>query len=190
MATLKNKGMCFRTAILMAICGGVLLLNGCAERKVRAFPWATAVLVRPIAPTANPNANADAADLAPDFRVEPPASPARIFALKPVPPRPRPNVPAATETLAAGKSAGLVPELSAQETAVAKEQVAESIAIAEKNVASARGKNLTASQSDVLAKIAGFLAEAREASGEGDWARARNLAKKAQILSEDLVAAL
>ncbi|GAC1631909.1 MAG: hypothetical protein NVS9B14_04480 [Candidatus Acidiferrum sp.] len=73
---------------------------------------------------------------------------------------------------------------------MAKGQVAESIALAERNVATAHGKKLSPAQTDVLSKIAGFLAEAREASGEGDWARARNLAKKAQILSEDLVASL
>jgi hypothetical protein len=83
-----------------------------------------------------------------------------------------------------------VPQLSPQETAVAKEQTAESISVAEKNLAVARGKTLTPAQADVASKIVGFVSEAREASGEGDWARARTLARKAQILSEDLVASL
>jgi len=54
----------------------------------------------------------------------------------------------------------------------------------------ARGRKLSPTQSDIVSKINSFVAEAREASGAGDWARARNLAKKAQILSEDLVASL
>ena len=168
----------------------LLLLSGCAERRARAIPWATAVLVRPIPPVAHSNNPAGAVDIDPDLHVEPPLNGARIFSARPVPPRPRVNASGAAEQTAAGKSQVLVPQLSPQETAVAKEQVAESIALAERNMAAARGKNLSPSQADVLSKIAGFIAEAREAGGEGDWARARNLAKKAQILAEDLVASL
>jgi hypothetical protein len=82
----------------------------------------------------------------------------------------------------------LVPELSPQETAAAKQQFAESVTVVEKNLAAGRGKNLTAAQTDLVSKVNAFISEAREANGEGDWARARNLAKKAQILSEELVA--
>lgn len=168
----------------------MLLLSGCAERKVRAFPWATAVLVRPLPPVARPDDAATAAvDIDPDFRVGAPLGASRVFAVRTAPPRPRTATPTATEPANPGKTAAeLVPELSPQETAAAKEQVAASISIAERNVAAARGKNLSPAQADVLSKIAGFVAEAREAAGEGDWARARNLAKKAQILSEDLIA--
>jgi hypothetical protein len=84
----------------------------------------------------------------------------------------------------------LVPELSPQETAAAKAQFAESVAIVEQNLATAQRRKLTPAQSDVVSKINGFVAEAREASGEGDWGRARNLAKKAQILSQDLASSL
>lgn len=168
----------------------MLFLSGCAERKARAFPWATAVLVRPIPPVAHVSAAPNAAvDIEPDFRVEAPASAARIFSVRAAPSRPHTTASAAADPVSAGKPADLVPELGAQETAIAKEQVAASIAIAERNVAAARGKKLSPAQTDVLSKIAGFAAEAREAAGEGDWARARNLAKKAQILSEDLIAA-
>lgn len=169
----------------------MLLMSGCAERKARAFPWATAVLVRPLPPTVHSNESATpTADIDADFRVEAPASASRIFSGRTAPLRPRSNAPAAAEPVGAGKAADLVPELSPQETAAAKEQVAASIAIAERNAAAARGKNLSPAQADVLSKIAGFVAEAREAAGEGDWGRARNLAKKAQILAEDLAASL
>ncbi len=169
----------------------MLLMSGCAERKARAFPWATAVLVRPLPPVVrSSDAATPTADIDADFRVEAPASASRIFAARSVPPRPRSATPTAAEPVGAGKAADLVPELSPQEIAAAKEQVAASIAIAERNAAAARGKNLSPAQADVLSKIAGFVAEAREAAGEGDWGRARNLAKKAQILSEDLAASL
>lgn len=177
-----------RRALAVTGCTTLLLLSGCAERKVRAIPWATAVLVRPIPPAAHSSNLAEAVD--PDLRVEPPLNGARIFSVRPVPPRPHVNTPGATEQTASGKSPVLAPQLSSQETAVAKEQVAESIALAERNMAAARRKHLSPSQADVLSKVAGFILEAREAGGEGDWARARNLAKKAQILAEDLVASL
>jgi hypothetical protein len=38
--------------------------------------------------------------------------------------------------------------------------------------------------------VRSFLAEAREAAHVGDWTRASNAAKKAQVLSEELAASL
>lgn len=174
------------------LCGSLagILLSGCAEKKVRAYPWATAVLVRPNPPVQQAAATADAADIAPNFPIETPANAGRILAAHPVPPRPRVATPQTAEIAPATKSSLLVPEMSPQETAAAKAQVNDSVAIVERNMALARGKNLTSAQADILSKITGFLSEAREASSEGDWARARNLAKKAQILSEDLAASL
>ena len=186
-----NRFLTARGMAAIAGCAALLLLSGCAERKARAFPWATAVLVRPIPPIARSgDPVAAAADIDPDFRVETPSSVSRIFSGRSVPLRPRAAVSANVEPSTPTKSADLVPELSPQETATAKEQTAASIGIAERNVMAARGKNLSPTQIDVLSKISGFLAESREASGEGDWARARNLAKKAQILSQDLIASL
>ena len=147
--------------------------------------------MRPLPPVAHSNdAVVTAADIDPDFRAETPSGASRIFAVRPVPPRPRIAAPVAVEPASSGKAADLVPELSPQETAAAKEQTAASLAAAERNLAAARGKKLSAAQADVLSKIVGFVAEAQEAGDEGDWARARNLAKKAQILSEDLAASL
>jgi len=171
----------------------MLLLSGCAERRSpRAIPWATAVLVHPLPPASHPDGANGAADVAPDLRLEPPPQNAvRIFALRPAPPRPRGNnLPAASDPANSPKSSDLVPELSPQETAAAKEETAESIRIVERNMATMRRRKLSPAQADVLSKVIGFIAEAREAGGNGDWARARNLAKKAQILSNDLVASL
>lgn len=183
----------FRIGKGFLICGAAAMLAGCAERKAHAIPWATAVLVRPNPPVPQ-NINADGAeDIAPDFRIEVPSAYRKIFAMRPVPAPGRPpggqnSTPAENGT--ESNSPLLVPELSPHETAVAKVQTSQSVAVAERNLAAARKKNLTPMQLDAVSKINGFLTEAREASHEGDWARARNLAKKAQILSEDLVAAL
>jgi len=49
---------------------------------------------------------------------------------------------------------------------------------------------LNAAQTDLVSKIRGFLMDAHEAAKVADWARARSLSKKAQVLSEELVASL
>ena len=66
----------------------------------------------------------------------------------------------------------------------------QSLSIADKNLEFARGKNLNATQSDLVSKIISFLKDAREASQAADWIRARNLARKAQVLSEELASSL
>jgi hypothetical protein len=38
--------------------------------------------------------------------------------------------------------------------------------------------------------VRSFISDAREAGRAGDWARARDLAKKAQVLSEELADSL
>jgi hypothetical protein len=38
--------------------------------------------------------------------------------------------------------------------------------------------------------VKGFISDAREAGRAGDWPRARDLAKKAQVLSEELANSL
>jgi hypothetical protein len=49
---------------------------------------------------------------------------------------------------------------------------------------------LNTTQTDLVSKIRGFLSDAHEAAKVADWARARSLSKKAQVLSEELVASL
>jgi hypothetical protein len=84
----------------------------------------------------------------------------------------------------------LAPQLSRQESTVAQQETNQSLSIAEKNLAGTRGKNLNPTQSDLVSKIMGFLKDAREAAQAGDWSHARSLAKKAQVLSEELAASL
>ena len=66
----------------------------------------------------------------------------------------------------------------------------ESVAIAQKNLDAAKGRTLNPTQSDLASKVTSFLQESKDAAREGDWTRARNLAKKAQVLSEELSALL
>jgi hypothetical protein len=84
----------------------------------------------------------------------------------------------------------LAPQLSEQEIAVAQQQMNESVAIAQKNLSTAKGHRLNPTQSDLASKVNSFLQESKDAVREGDWTRARNLAKKAQVLSEELAQSL
>src|SRR5579859_7292642 len=119
------------------ICGAIAILGGCAERKARAFPWATAVLVRPNPPAMHDPSAAEAADIAPEFRIEPPSNLAKILTVRPVPvpPRSRGQNSGPADNSSGSKSSLLVPQLSPQETAVAKEQFSQNVAAAERTLA-------------------------------------------------------
>jgi hypothetical protein len=80
--------------------------------------------------------------------------------------------------------------LTAEETAAAQQQTSASLSIAERNVAASQGRTLNATQSDLASKVRSFLAEARNAAQVGDWTRASNAAKKAQVLSDELASSL
>jgi len=113
-----------------------------------------------------------------------------MMPVRSAPPRPRVIAPPTPATPVADaekpEAPTIAPQLTQQESAAAQQETHESLNIAEKNLASTNGKKLNASQSDLVSKIKGFLKDAREAAQAGDWARARNLAKKAQVLSEEL----
>jgi hypothetical protein len=124
------------------------------------------------------------------LRLELPPFPPRLIGVRNGPPRPRVSPPSSA---GAGADADkleaplISPQLSPQETSVAQQQTNQSLSIAERNLESVRGKSLNAAQSDMASKIKGFIKDARETAQAGDWARARSLANKAQVLSEELV---
>ncbi len=80
--------------------------------------------------------------------------------------------------------------MSAADASAARQQMTSSITEAEKNLARSQGKKLNAIQSDLATKIKQFIGDAQSASREGDWTRARSLATKAQVLSEELASSL
>jgi hypothetical protein len=84
----------------------------------------------------------------------------------------------------------IAPQLTAQEASAAQQQMNESLSIAERNIGATQGKNLNPTQLDLASKVRNFIAEARQAANVGDWTRARNAAKKAQVLSEELASSL
>lgn len=132
-------------------------------------------------------------DPVPDLRLELPPFPLRLISMRSTPPRPRVLTPPSngTGTDAEKLEAPMIaPQLSPEEAAVAEQQANQSLGVAERNLASSRGKKLNPAQSDLVSKIRSFLKDAREAARISDWARARSLAKKAEVLSEELAASL
>ncbi|MBZ5528633.1 MAG: hypothetical protein LAN71_12110 [Acidobacteriia bacterium] len=84
----------------------------------------------------------------------------------------------------------IAPEISEQESAEAQRETRQNLAMAERILSRTRGRTLSAEQADLAEKIRGFARDARAAAREGDWMRARNLAEKAQLLSQELVSTL
>jgi hypothetical protein len=164
-----------------------ILASGCAARKKPSIPWSTAVLVRPVVPQQSPTIGA-VEEPVPDLRLEipPPLAP---LAPRTVPARPRSATPPANPNAPAGKpdTPQIVPGLSTRESASLQRESDQSLSAAESNLAATAGKSLNAAQADLASKVRSFISDAREAGRAGDWTRARDLAKKAQVLSEELV---
>ena len=175
-----------RARILFGAVGSAaILLSGCAEQKKAAIPWRTAVLVRPMLPQHPPEAE-DVEGTVPDLRLE--IAPPTPLATRSAPARPRIAAPPANQNVTAVKpeTPQIVPELSTQESTSLQRQTEQSVSAAERNLAATSGKSLNPVQSDLASKVRSFVSDAREAGKAGDWARARDLARKAQVLSEEL----
>jgi hypothetical protein len=185
----KNHG-----AIFSAVLCASMLASGCAEHKRPKLPWSTASVVRPRIPAQSGSGASTEDDLSREVPAQlrldlaPPES-----SLLPQPRPARPRVaapqPAATESSKPGKPF-VVPQLSVEESNEAQLETTASLSEAEKSVAATRGKTLNPAQADMASKIAGFIADARTAAASGDWPSARNLARKAQLLSQELAKSL
>lgn len=154
------------------------------------FPWSTIAVVRPLpletaAPTAVPEPAAD-----PEPDLEPPPSSLVVEYSSPPRPRVAPTAPSTPAGEARPEAPQIAPQLTPQETSAAQQQTNQSLNIAQRNIESTQGKNLNATQTDLASKVRSFIAEAQQASHAGDWTRARDAAKKAEVLSAELVSSL
>lgn len=179
-----------RCAVPAALAAGAMLLAGCAERKGATIPWASAVQIRPLPAQPQMASGGSAESPAPDLKMELPAPPAELAMRRPAPAKPKAEGSNAENNASTGEAPGLAPDLPPQELALAKQETNKSLEITEQNLQAAKGRRLDSVQSDLLSKITGFANEARQAASEGDWTRARNLAKKAQVLSQELAGTL
>jgi hypothetical protein len=186
---------CSARSLIVLLCCAAGVSGGCSVRKRPSIPWAAAVQVRPVTPAQTAEANNVPEDALPELRLELPASPNHLIIVRSAPPPPRARV-GTPPSAAAGndteklESPMLAPPITPQESAVAQQQANQSLSIAEKNLALTRGKNMNAAQADLVSKIRSFIKDAREAAQSADWSRARSLAKKAQVLSEELAGSL
>lgn len=188
----------FSRAILQCsalfLCVSAVALTGCAGRQVkaRAFPWSTSAHMHPLVPEAQETQLNDGSDVIPDLQPElpPPASTLAIARSAPARPRVAVAAPPPTEAPVKTDVPQLAPQLSAAETSAAQQQTNQSLGIAEKNMGASEGKTLNAAQQDLASKVRSFMAEAKEAVRTGDWIRARNAAKKAEVISQELAGSL
>jgi hypothetical protein len=181
-----------------ASCALVLLLGGCAERKVKAkpFPWSTFAYTRPLSPGVTSIHVEGVVDEEEDplqdatVDVEPP--PSALVIVRSAPPRPRLPAGNSSQNDTGNKPdvPQIAPQLTAGEASAAQQQTTQSLSVAERNIGSAEGKSLNPTQQDLASKVRSFMAEARDAAHSGDWTRARAAAKKAEVLSQELAESL
>jgi len=184
-----------RAGLVFCLCA-LQLISGCAERKKSTVSWRGAGLSRPIVPAGitapKPRPLSDESiDPVPELQLQLPPPPP-LLAVHSSPARPHVAPAPAPENNAENKPEApvIAPQMSDAEQSAARQQMTSSINEAQKNLARSQGRTLNATQSDLAAKIKQFIGDAQSASREGDWTRARSLATKAQVLSEELASSL
>lgn len=173
---------------LTLLCVGLLWVAGCSTRRAPAKPVVNFVApVRPVLP----QMRNIALSLPPDIEAGVPEAP-EIVEERAQPAKPHVPAPVAQEPAGTEKHVQptIAPEVPTEEMIAAKVQTEHSLDVAEKGLGMAQGKSLNATQQDLVSKVRGFADNAREAMRTGDWERAKNLAKKAEVLSEELAASL
>jgi len=178
----------FSVAVL---CAGGMFCGCSMVRKRPTVAWGSAIQARPRL-VAERQIDTTLPDPAPELELRLPSLPSPIVIAPPPPARAR--IPAAVPSVSASsdkpEAPRIAPQLTAQEAANAREQIARSTSIAEKNLEAASGKSLNPTQMDLASKVRSFLSDSRDAGRAGDWIRARDLARKAQVLSEELASSL
>jgi len=81
----------------------------------------------------------------------------------------------------------LLPETSTAQQSEQQRAIDQLLAATEENLKKIAGHQLTASQQDTVSQIKQFIEQSKKAAAAGDMERARNLAEKAKLLSEELV---
>lgn len=190
--------------IALVLCCASIFAAGCARKNVQATPPVASPptpslsqIERPmtIAPDTDASPPTESTPVTPPtVAVEEPATPPITIPATKAAPNPRkppePPVEAAAETPSRRTAPVISPQLSPGDQASYERKTGEDVGVAEKNLQGAQGKQLNAAQQDIVDKVRSFLAQARDASKSGDWARAQNLAQKARALSVELVNSL
>ncbi len=197
----SRRADCRNLLALAAVCVS-FTCGGCLGHKVQA--------AAPVASAPQPDA-ARPMNIAPDTDASPPqpaetpaptvssdASAPPLTAIvkpktPPAPPKPATEQPVSEPNPGASAHAPapqIFPQLSAADQQSYERRTNDDLATAEKNLQQANGRQLNATQQDLLEKARSFVEQSREAGKGGDWARAQNLAEKARVLSVELVNSL
>jgi hypothetical protein len=171
----------------LMVCVCVVWCGGCFTKKVSAYRIAPVTLAHPLVPAASSTA---ALEAPPDIPFEFAKLPPGLTSPHTAPARPRvaPAAPAEPAAVEQPTEPIIVPDLSQEELSAAKYEAQHSLDLAESNLAQTQGKKISSAQEDVASKIRGFMDSSREAMKNSDWLRAKNLAKKAEVLSRELAA--
>lgn len=174
---------------LALLCAGVVWTVGCFTKRTPRPSITTMVSLRPpLVPIA---ARAELNEL-PEIPAENVTAPPDLAVMRSAPAKPRVAPAPVTEPAKPEKEPepGIAPEFSAQELEAAKAETQHNLDLMDKNLTLAWGRSLNATQQDLISKVRGFAENAREAMKSGDWVRAKNLSKKAEVLSEELATSL
>jgi hypothetical protein len=187
---------------ILALVFMAIFAGGCTHRTVQASAPVSGPPAPALSEVERPMTVAPDTDASPPSETEPvsaptvaaeePATPITIPATRTANPRrpPEPPVEASAEPPARKPTPVISPQLSPADQANYEKRTGDDVGVAEKNLQGAQGKQLNATQQDIVDKVRSFLAQARDASKSGDWARAQNLAQKARLLSIELVNSL
>jgi len=179
----KNKWMAL-------ICVVVVWMAGCFTKRppVNATVPHYVPFERPVIPVAT----AAALDAPPDLSTEVPEAPAELAVAPSAPAKPHVAAPPVAEPSRTEKTPEpvIAPDLTTQEVSEARAETQRNLDMMEKNLTLAWGRKLNASQQDLVSKVRSFAENAKEAGRGGDWVRAKNLSRKAEVLSEELAASL
>lgn len=172
---------------LAAVCGCMVWSTGCVTRKPQAKPAVNFIaMVHPVIPPETTAGLESPPDLSAAVPEPPELGLSRMQPAKPhvtPPPAPEPTAEKHVEPT-------IAPEVTTEEMIAAKTETQHDLDVAERNLTMAQGKSLNATQQDLASKIRGFADNAREAMRAGDWVKAKNFSKKAEVLSEQLAASL
>ena len=195
---MRNRLNNARVALTLLTCAISFVAGGCARNNVHAAaPVAAAPAPAEARPMntppdtdASPPAEAAAAPPALPTSAAPPPAPVTLPPPKPAAlRRPAGDQPADTESEqpAHPPAPQISPQLSPSDQATYQRKTGDDTATTEKNLRETSGKQLNAAQQDLVGKIRSLLSQSRDASKDGDWARAQNLAQKARLLSDELI---
>jgi hypothetical protein len=171
---------------LAVTCACAAWMCGCTTRKTPAKPVVNFIVaVKPVVP----EARGGELEAPPHVPMEALPAPTLIGPNR-QPAKPRVAAPAAQERTGVDKhrEPTIAPEVPTEELKAAQAETRRNLDLAEKNLAMAQGKNLNATQQDIVSKVRGFADNAREAMRSGDWVKAKNLSSKAEVLAEELTA--